>query len=330
MPFLIEPSHITLTADLNPQPLPSPPDPQLLAADRLHRSYGFGTFALEGRACNPVAHVSDLPFRSVDVWVKQINSEKVSDLGRAALVIAFSGFLGAAEDQPRREEYVREMKQRFGRYDFDPSVQRRFSGDKTLPRARYFSVCDENGFDHGTLIGELRAYHSPDDYSGIVEMFDLTLSADVDFSRLHPAIPKNTDPRQLVFALHPLGEQPNPLAERSDDFGNVMRLSKILGPTSVLIALPLTVTKIHRERVIDLRDPTVALWFTRTMSRLAWDIGGGKLKPCFPHRLPLDRFDEILPEMLVQERGGGGLSSATGLLLRYAGTDALIFPIRPK
>jgi hypothetical protein len=314
---------------MSPQETPpsaSRPDPQLFsAADRLHRSVGFGTFTLDGRAHNPVAHVSGLPVQSMDVWVKQINSERVSDLGRAALAIAFSGFLDAAEHQPRREEYVREIEQLFGRYDFDPSVQRRFSGDKTLARGRYFSVCDENGFDHGTLQGELRAYHNPD-HGGIVQTFDLTIVADRDFSRLHPAIPKDTDPRQLVVTVHPLGDQPNPFVERSDDFGCVMQCAKILGPTSVLIALPLTVKKIHRKRVINLRDPTVALWFARTMSRLAWDIGGGKLEPCFPQRPPLDRFDEILPEILVQERGGGGLTTATGLLLRYAGADALIFP----
>ena len=50
------------------------------------------------------------------------------------------------------------------------------------------------------------------------------------------------------------------------------------------------------------------------------------MRPCFPQRPPLDRFDQILPELLVQDRGGGGLSTATGLLLRYAGADALIFP----
>src|SRR5262249_33070990 len=98
-------------------------DPTLrAAADSLHRTVGFATFPLEeGHPCNPVSHITDLPFRALDVYVKQINSDKLSDLGRAALNNAFTGFLNVPEDQPHlREAYVKESVERFGLKDFDP------------------------------------------------------------------------------------------------------------------------------------------------------------------------------------------------------------------
>ena len=38
--------------------------------------------------------------------------------------------------------------------------ERRYAGDKRLERGRYWSICsDREGFDHATLLNEVRAYH---------------------------------------------------------------------------------------------------------------------------------------------------------------------------
>jgi hypothetical protein len=318
-----------------PEPSPSVDDsaakaPRLLtdptlraAANSLHRTVGIGMCPPEdGFPCNPVSHITDLPFRALDVYVKQINSEKLSDLGRAALNHAFTGFLNLPEDQPLlREAYVKERKERFG-LDFDPSVQRRFAGDKSLPRGRYFTLCDETGFDHGTLIGELRTYYNPKQAGGVI-LLDLTNPEDFE-----AASQFTSGQRQLLLVFRPLGELANLFIAQADKALAEKALEPLcgtLGSTNILVGLPLTVTKIHRERVIDLREPAVAYWFARTLSRLVWNVRG-KFLPCFPERTPLEGFDEILPEILAQENGGGGVATAAGLFLRYAGADALIFP----
>jgi len=286
---------------------------------------GFGTgYPEEGHPCNPVSHITDLPFRALDVYVKQINSDKLSDLGRAALNNAFTGFLNVPEDQPHlRETYVKERVERFGLMDFDPSVQRRFAGDKSLQRGRYFTLCDETGFDHGTLIGELRTYYNPEQAGGVI-LLDLTNPKDFEAAKQF-----TSGQRQLLLTFRPLGELANPFITKVDKALGEKALGAVcaaLGrPTNVLVGLPLTVTKIHRERVIDLREAAVAQWFVRTLSRLVWNVGR-RLLPCFLQRTPLQRFDEILPEILAMERGGGGVTVAAGLFLRYAGADALIFP----
>jgi len=320
-----------------PEPSPSADDssakaPRLLtdpilgaAADSLHRTVGFGCGTEERHPCNPVSHITDLPFRTLDIYVKQINSDKLSDLGRAALNHAFPGFLNVPEDQPDlREAYVKERKERFGLTDFDPSVQRRFAGDKSLPRGRYFSLCDETGFDHGTLIGELRTYCDPEEAGGVIPL-DLTNPKDFEAAKQF-----TSGQRQLLLVFRPLGELANPFIAKADKaLGGKGEAESVFGTPgrayNVLVGLPLTVTKIHRERVIDLREPAVAQWFVRTLSRLVWNVGG-RLLPCFLQRTPLQRFDEILPEILAQENGGGGVATAAGLFLRYAGADALIFP----
>jgi hypothetical protein len=55
----------------------------------------------------------------------------------------------------------------------DTRPERRFSGDGYLSRARYFSLCHDDGLDGGTVLRELTAYHDPIS-DGLMEIQDLT------------------------------------------------------------------------------------------------------------------------------------------------------------
>jgi hypothetical protein len=52
--------------------------------------------------------------------------------------------------------------------------ERRYAGDKSLDRGRYWSVCnDRRGFDYSTFLNELRAYHSYSSGSAVY-LYDTT------------------------------------------------------------------------------------------------------------------------------------------------------------
>ena len=285
--------------------------------DALERTQGLA-WRRDGPQPSSVDHITDAPLEAKELWVKQINQQKLTPFGRAALGAAFADFADQASGEPRRDPYVEVMSARGENFEYDPRVQRRFSGDRQLPRGRYHAVCDEQGNDGGTLVGELRAYYTPAGV-GVVQMFDCTVPADLETVRRLEIPAGNTS--QLVFMLPPMSERPHPC------------IASFFGPSgnehgcglALQIGLPLTVQKIRRERVLDLREPASALWLARTLSTLEWHVDTVRAR-CFPRRPPLDRFVDLLPELLVQENGGGGACMATGLLLWHLGADGLVFP----
>jgi hypothetical protein len=93
------------------------------------------------------------------------------------------------------------------------------------------------------------------------------------------------------------------------------------------ILLPVRITRERFERLIDLRDPEVAAWFTYELTRLRWITGDGGEAPAFPNKEPLDEFTDLLPSLMVQYHGGGnGATRVAGQWLRSLGADALVFP----
>src|SRR6266545_3164070 len=120
----------------------------------------------------------DSPVRLTDeeLHLKQISQGDLNDLGKAALTAAFPGFL--EEHSPTREaieSHFAEMSALgFANYRFDPRPYRRFAGDSTLPRSRYYTIATSaNGDDDGTLVRELRSYYNPFG-AGIIQILDTT------------------------------------------------------------------------------------------------------------------------------------------------------------
>jgi hypothetical protein len=227
----------------------------------------------------------------------------VDELGRQALSL-FTVWSDTWEAGRAQEiESIRAMLAEISPHELDYEVRtdtrpnRRFSGDGTLARARYHALCRADGDDAGTLRRELEAYHDPWT-KGLIQ-----ISEAADGSEIRLSIPPITATRHdwLRDAAHRW--------QWTD------------------ISLPVTIQAINCERLIDLRTPRAADWFTRNLSQLRWIANDGSAAPAFPRKGPLTHFTDLLPSLLTQMHGGGnGPTRIAGQWLRALGADALVFP----
>jgi hypothetical protein len=281
--------------------------------------------------------------------LKQITLEALIDDGLAAMNTCFTGFTS-----PPNDDYVRQGNElagkRFGNLDVtlsaDLTAPRRFAGDPSLDRGRYFTLCkDSNGNDEGTLVRELLAYNNPQK-SGLVTIIDTTLPEHQD--RV-PLVLRGHPLPSLLLLFPPVGGRPHPFA------------AGLTTETKPLyVTLPMRVSETEIDRVIDLRRPDTANWFAAALSQLNWldllpdrkvfertedfskwiHISGyspsgydpSKFQQptafaAFPFKPPLESFGDLLPALLCQSIGGGrGAAQIAGLWLRKLGVNGLIFP----
>jgi hypothetical protein len=200
----------------------------------------------------------------------------------------------------------------------DALPNRRFSGDGFLSPTRYHSLCQSgDGHDGGTMARELIAYHDPLT-TGLLDVDDLT-----DRLATGAPLPGSIAPdlaNGLQSALL-ISIPPFTASEHEWMHGAAKRWET----THVL--LPVSVTEVRFQRLVDLRVPRVAAWFTHNLTRLRWLTADGKPQPAFPRKEPLDRFIDLLPSLMAQTLGGGnGATRIAGQWLRSLGADALVFP----
>jgi hypothetical protein len=253
-----------------------------------------------------------VPLSEVELHLKQVQQAALNELGRAAMARAFTGFSDQNIRSPERiASYLAEMRALTGveNTNFDPRPYRRFAGDPSLPRSRYFTIArDATGEDQGTLVRELRTYYNPQN-AGIIQIFDTTNLGDKEFL----SGVAGGEPWIAVVFL--------PLAGRPNTFASTY--TELAQPLIVLLPLRLETRRV--KGVVDLRQPETARVFAQELSRLEWDVEGAKL-PCFPMRPRLSGFSQLLPSLLEQSLGGGGLTNIVGVWLRRMGASGLIFP----
>jgi hypothetical protein len=250
------------------------------------------------------------PFRREEVWLKQTDPAELNETGQLILR-AFGGFFErltknraaiAAERESALAALVPTLAAKF-QYMSEPAPNRRFAGDWQLPRTRYYSLCHSGeGDDDGTMERELLDYHEPATH-GWIEINDVTSKGLSNFRQGYViSIPSITRAK-----LYP--ELPG------------------VGPHDLIdIIMPVKVQRRLFEKLIDLRIPSVAAWFTRNLTRIEWGASGGGVR-AFLAKGPLDTFDQILPSLFVQTHGGGECATRiAGQWLRILGADALIFP----
>jgi hypothetical protein len=224
----------------------------------------------------------------------------------------FTGFTEPIDPDSDYARHGRELAaSRFGNIDApheqDLSAARRFAGDRSLRRGRYFTVCrDASGNDGGTLVRELATYHNPLK-SGIITIIDPTLPEHAS------RVPEQAAQLgQLLLLFPPVGDRPHPFSAPYTDTGRPM-----------YVALPMRIVQDEIDGVIDLRRPDVADWFATSLSRITIV----KSSRAFPFKPPLDAFADLLPALLCQSIGGGrGAVQVAGLWLRRLGVNGLIFP----
>jgi Ankyrin repeats (3 copies) len=254
----------------------------------------------------------DVPFTTFDGWLKQVVPEREWPLTQEIFEAAFPWFLDLAVPP---EKFLASLPKEGRARRLSGRRARRFSGDDTLPRSRYYTVCkDESGNDFGTLVCEIWAYRHIA-RTGEIELID---TADPTASERLAKLGLQTPEYNSILLVFPSG---GPL------------LMSIGCPRHKVVAFPIPVQIIHEriDKVVDLRIPDTADWFARAVSQAVLQLHSPSTDrmsyfKCWPLRPPLEKFSQLLPAMLTQELGGGVLSVAAGALLRRAGANALIFP----
>jgi hypothetical protein len=273
---------------------------------------------------------TSVSFSTVDLIVKQVKLDALHEVGQAAIHETFNGFVAKGmteETQRQRREQIVELlggEERASgtemRFDL---TYRRFDGDPTLSRGRYYSISvDEAGYDNSTLCQELLAYYEPKQ-PGWVAAFDLSMVEHrTSLSSWFDSMPESElrrldlDGSALVIVFTPLNGRPHPFATRFTD-----RVAPFL------VTIPTEVKRVRMDRVIDLRDPSTASWFTREMTQWRVELDGKEVS-MIPAKPPLQEFRDLIPTLLEQSRGGASRAtmSSAGLRLRQLGANGLIFP----
>ncbi len=263
-----------------------------------------------------------MPLIEVEFTLRQVAQGDLNELGKLGLDFVFEGY----RDHDSRE--VREAAHRIQEYakqhgvdhQFDLTRDRRFAGDKSLARGKYYTVAeDQSGSDRGVLVAELMAYYNPL-HSGIIEIYDLTVPAYKQvFQRRYgleicrrAGVSLPEDGLVVVYFLPSCKAHP---------FGHLVSSNQTLA----FITIPVTVTTQRIPGVLDLRQPAVADWFAKHFSSLVWNRDGVNV-PVFPNKEPVSNFREILPSLLTQQLGGGGFTKVVGWWLRRHGVRGLVFP----
>lgn len=244
-----------------------------------------------------------------ELHLKQIKMPDLNEIGKSAMSWAFSGFSDSNQPTSKQvKKHLDNMRLRTGFHNqsFDPEPYRRYAGDSTFPRNRYYSIASTaSGDNSGTLVREMRTYYNPNN-AGIIQIFDSTLPKD------RGALSRFTVPEpSLIIVFLPLAGQPNRFAAK---------FTATLAP--FLVTIPLRIEYRQVKNVVDLRNPITANNFTKALCRLHWD---GEV-PAFPNHPELNGFQALLPSLLEQSIGGGGLNNIIGIWLRKSGADGLIFP----
>ena len=262
------------------------------------------------------------PYEPRDLLLKQCDLRDLDPAGQLAFTL-FSSFAQSWEQNRDRnihhaQEMLTSLSPTGTEYEVrsDTRHERRFSGDGRLSRARYFSVCRDDGLDGGTMLRELTAYLNPMS-DGPVEIQDLTEGKHAPGEQQLGTSASQPGGRTGVLVSIP------PYSATQHDWLH----DAVQRWETTTIFLPVRTTQEHFEGLVDLRYPVAAEWFTRELTELRWIAGDGSEAPAFPNKEPLDNFVDLLPSLMVQYHGGGqGATRIAGQWLRSLGADGLVFP----
>ncbi len=262
--------------------------------------------------------MSNTPFTSIDLRLKQVDTPSLGPLARYAFNSAFGAY---TIDEQQVSNATNRLSQRYGgaAFQFDQATSRRFAGDGTLPRGCYFSISiDDAGWDGHTLLHEISAYLTGSAYPGLVSFFDTSMANTMELLGILATIPKRNYKAldlslpSFLVALRPL---------ESDGV-----LHEAFGPgRHYVVQIPFTLRSASLRQVIDLRKAEAQSWLVEQF--------GGTFQieeddyPLLLGRRPPNDFAEFLPSLLDQWLGGGwSTGNLAGFLARRAGADGLIYP----
>jgi hypothetical protein len=272
------------------------------------------------------------PLSTVEVFVRQVNLEGFHEVAQTAMQAAFGRFI---HTEPSKEDSLKRQQDFDAHFPFRkafPEISfrvatsfRRFAGDSTLSRGRYWSIAlDLHGQDGGTLLHELLAYYEPRQ-AGWVTVFDMVNPEHrrVIVGRTMRAGLSKAELRRLSLGGPALVIAFLPFAGKQHQFS--AKYTDKVAP--FLVTIPTTVRRRRVRDVVDLRRPEAAAWFTKELTR--WRIDrDGKVLDLIPAKPPLRKFRDLIPTLLEQSVGGSAsvFPDMVGLRLRQLGAQGLVYP----
>ena len=214
-----------------------------------------------------------------------------------------------------------------------PFNYRRFAGDVTLPRGRYFAVCRaDTAAGDQTLAHELIAYAEASE-TGEVEAVDLSDPAAAGVrASFEPWFADGSVPESAIalrFRSRPgcpsqaLGVLLRARSSWSGEIDEVISEFPIFVPTQVV--------HVQADNVLDLRTVAGQRWLVDALRdglpTLEYAYGeAGRSPRLFLNGRQPNQFAELLPLLLFQFRGGSPLLDGVASYLRTAGVQGLVYP----
>lgn len=268
--------------------------------------------------------MTPIPFQTFKGYLRQMKFEDLNETGLFAMTKGFTGFADIPKPtEQETHEFIERAKERGITYNhimYANKNSRRFAGDHTLPKSRYFSVCkNSDGYDDGTLQSELYAYYRPKD-TGHLTIADLT-----NDKQRKSIIESGFPDTKGVYDIQILFLRENGKRSIIDIIPGIDNSA-----SSLLIGIPVRVGYYQIDNVIDLRNPATAEWFAKSMSVIEIEVDNKK-HSLNSLRGRLQSFAEILPTLMTQEIGGHiannpMFSSQVGIWMRLNNVGALIYP----
>jgi hypothetical protein len=231
----------------------------------------------------------DSPFSDVQLGLKQVDISSLSEPERSLFTAALSSYGLKLADEEVAEGLARLSRVMGSTKPEFESGGRRFAGDHSLPRTRYFSITDGLGMDQHTLLQEISAYLLNCTYPGLITLFDSDGAQNLEFLGTLADIPRSNyqaldfSRPSLLIAIRPLTADP----ALSDAYGEGMQY---------VIQIPYQLSERTAKGAIDLRDPAARRW-------LVTEFGGSirlgdKNLPLLLGREQPTSFEQILPSLL--------------------------------
>lgn len=196
---------------------------------------------------------------------------------------------------------------------FDGERHRRFAGDSTLPRNRYWALePSRSDPSNNSLMYELFAYTSP--YTRLIpELSDSSLDAILVDELIKKHLISGKRPC-LVHIIRPHNEGDLPI-----HLG--------INPKEVtFIEYPLLIENAPIDNVLDLRQLDAAQWMVEFCTAMEGDLAGLLDEVTVPD-VPMSRFMGLLRVLVSQELGGNiPILQGIGNRLRSQGVAGLTFP----
>ena len=260
----------------------------------------------------------DIPLVTFEGTLKCHRPERLNDMGRALLEYFFPNFLFL--DQFHRGDIKVVFTSRQGAEISGRGRERRYAGDRTLDRGRYFALQEPADLPgkFNTLICELFAYADP---GAKVQpsVFDSTITEDRQSLR---ALGLTAPGNYLAFVI---------LAEDVDQLPPTIGLAK----ANQAVQASIEMFKAKIERVVDLRLPAVQNWFFETFYKLELEnrritdsileLDGGVTISINDRKL--ENFFDLLPTLVAPNLGGGlHFLQGIGAWLRSHNVLGLVYP----